>query len=277
MDDTVKVSLIITTYNWKEALEVALLSAFNQTVLPDEIIVADDGSSPGTGFLVESLAQDAPMPVYHSWQQDKGFRLARSRNRAIAKATGEYIILVDGDVVLERHFIEDHLAFCRPGFFIQGTRVLLNRDLSDQVLQKKTMNLSLCYRGVENRKNCLRSSLLARLFSFTSRSLVGVKTCNFSFYREDAVAVNGFNEEFVGWGREDSEFIVRLLNNGVRRQNMKFKGLVYHLYHPMNDRTRLRRNDSILQQTINDKLKWCDKGIDQYLSAAPDKSAPERG
>ena len=105
------ISLIITTYNWKEALEVALLSAFGQTLLPDEIIVADDGSRAGTGNIVASLAKDAPIPVLHSWQEDKGFRLARSRNRAIAKARGEYIILVDGDVVLEKHFIEDHYKF----------------------------------------------------------------------------------------------------------------------------------------------------------------------
>ena len=154
IERTVKVSLIITTYNWKEALEVALISAFSQTVLPDEIIVADDGSRSGTRKLVELMAKDSPRPVCHSWQEDKGFRLARSRNRAIARAKGEYIILVDGDVVLERHFIEDHLTFCRPGFFIQGTRVLLSSELSGKVLKKKNMDLSLCYRGVENRKNC---------------------------------------------------------------------------------------------------------------------------
>ena len=260
------ISLIITTYNWKEALEVALLSSFDQTLLPDEIIVADDGSRAGTRNIVESLAKIAPVPVLHSWQEDKGFRLARSRNRAIAKARGEYIILVDGDVVLEKHFVEDHNKFKNPKCCIQGTRVLLNNDLSAMVLQKKEMMPALCNKGVENRKNCIRSNLLAQLFSFSSKSLVGVKTCNFAFYKNDAIAVNGFNEEFVGWGREDSEFIVRLLNNGVRRRNMKFNGLVYHLYHQMNDRTRLKFNDNILQQTIAEKLTWCNNGIDQYFS-----------
>ncbi len=263
-----KVSLIITTYNWKEALEVALLSAFKQTVLPGEIIVADDGSRTGTRKLVETLAVEAPVPVRHSWQEDNGFRLARSRNRAIARAEGEYIILVDGDVILERHFIEDHLSFCRPGFFIQGTRVLLNSDLSIRVLQKKQMVKAYCNKGVENRKNCLRSKLLAKMFSLPSKSLVGVKTCNFAFYKKDAIAVNGFNEDFIGWGREDSEFTVRLLNSGIRRQNMKFNGLVYHLYHPMNDRTRLQQNDHILKETITRKLSWCDKGINQYLEVS---------
>ncbi len=264
-----QVSLIITTYNWEEALEVSLLSAFRQSVLPDEIIVADDGSTKQTRELVEKLQQHAPVPIYHSWQEDKGFRLARSRNRAMVKAQKEYIILIDGDVILEKHFIEDHMKFRRPGYFIQGTRVLLNESLSAKVLMSKKMERGFCCKGVENRKNCLRSNLLAKMLSFPSRSLVGVKTCNFAFHKSDAVSVNGFNEEFVGWGREDSEFIVRLLNNGIRRQNMKFNGLVYHLYHPMNDRTRLNMNDHILEHTIAKKLKWCDNGISQHLESTP--------
>jgi len=118
---------------------------------------------------------------------------------------------------------------------------------------------------VENRKNCVRSLLLARLFSFRSRRLPGVKTCNFAFWREDALAINGFNEEFVGWGREDSEFTARLLNTGVRRQNLKFCALGYHLHHSMNERDRLVINDSILRRTIDEKLRRCERGVDQYL------------
>jgi len=260
-----KVSLIITTYNWKEALEISLLSAFQQSCLPCEIIVADDGSRSETRDLVEHIASDAPVRVVHSWQEDKGFRLARSRNRAIARTTGEYIVLVDGDILLEKHFIEDHQKFTRKGYFIQGTRVLLGESLSETVLANKTMSSMYCKHGVENRKNCIRSAFLANLFSFKSSRLTGIKTCNFAFFKEDAISVNGFNEEFVGWGREDSEFTVRLLNNGVKRRNMKFNGLAYHLYHPMNDRTRLVDNDQILNETIEKKLTWCRKGINQYL------------
>ncbi len=234
-------------------------------MLPYEIIVADDGSKQDTAQLVERIGGYAPVPVIHSWQKDKGFRLARSRNRAMARTSGDYIILVDGDIILEKHFIEDHKRFARPGHFIQGTRVLLNKRLSVEVLKNKTMITSLCKTGIENKKNCLRSNFLSGLFSFKSSSLTGIKTCNFAFFKKNAVAVNGFNEDFIGWGREDSEFTVRLLNSGVIRQNMKFNGLAYHLYHPMNDRTRLDTNDQILQNTLSRKLDWCDKGIDQYL------------
>jgi glycosyltransferase involved in cell wall biosynthesis len=261
-----KVSLIVTTYNWKEALEVSLLSTFTQTNPPYEIIVADDGSKQDTEKLIKRVADDSPVPIIHSWQKDRGFRLARSRNRAISRASGDYIVLIDGDIILEKHFIEDHLRFARPGYFIQGTRVLLSDRLSAKVLEKKEMTSTFCTTGVENKKNCFRSNLLARLFSFKSSSLTGIKTCNFAFFRKDAVAVNGFNEDFIGWGREDSEFTVRLLNSGIRRQNMKFSGLAYHLYHPMNDRTRLDTNDRILHDTIARKLVWCEKGIEQYLT-----------
>lgn len=259
------ISLIITTYNWKEALRLSLESALAQALPPLEIVVADDGSRPDTTQQVCTLAATSPVPIIHSWQEDKGFRLARSRNKAIAKARGEYIILIDGDIILHRHFIEDHLAFARPGFFVQGTRVLLGRELSQGILERGRLALPSFARGVENKKNCLRSPLLARLFSFTSRRLPGIKTCNFAFWKKDALAINGFNEEFVGWGREDSEFTARLLNSGIRRQNLKFLALGYHLYHPMNTRDRLSINDAILKRTIEERLRWCERGIDQYL------------
>ena len=259
------ISLIITTYNWKEALGVSLTSVLAQTVSPCEVIVADDGSRPDTGELVRRVAAAASVPVIHSWQEDRGFRLAMSRNRAIARARGAYIVLLDGDIILDHRLIEDHRDFARPSHFVQGTRVLLGRELSDQVLASGELGRPLLARGVENRKNCVRSLLLARLFSFRSRRLPGVKTCNFAFWREDALAINGFNEEFVGWGREDSEFTARLLNTGVRRQNLKFCALGYHLHHAMNERDRLAINDAILRRTIDAKLRRCARGLDQYL------------
>ena len=261
-----RVSLIVTTYNWKEALALSLRSALAQELLPLEIIVADDGSGPDTAEVVARIQARARVPVVHCWQQDRGFRLARSRNRAIARARGDYIVLIDGDILLEKHFLLDHCKFARQGYFVQGTRVLLTRELSEEILRSGEFESGFCARRVENRKNCFRSNVLARLFSFRSRRIGGIKTCNFAFWKQDAVAINGFNEEFVGWGREDSEFTVRLFNAGVRRQNIRFNALAYHLWHPMNDRARLGENDRILERTIRENLSWCAKGLDQYLA-----------
>lgn len=259
------ISLIITTYNWPAALELSLRSVLKQTQPPCEIVVADDGSGADTAELVRKIRSSTDVPIIHSWQEDKGFRLARSRNKAIARASGEYIILIDGDIVLEPHFIADHCAFSRHGHFVQGTRVLLGKDLSARVLSCGQLHMPLLLTGVENKKNCLRSVWLARLFSFRSRNLEGVKTCNFAFWKKDALSINGFNEEFVGWGREDSEFTARLLNLGIKRQNLRFHALGYHLYHPMNTRNRLGLNDAILKQTVDEKLSWCHRGLDRHL------------
>lgn len=264
-------SLIITTYNWKEALALSLQSVNRQTRLPDEVIVADDGSRPDTRDLVTEMSQKTSFPLIHSWQEDKGFRLAKSRNKAIARARGEYIVLIDGDIILESHFLEDHLRFAKPGYFAQGTRVLLDKALSKKVLFDGYLRAGFCSGGVENRKNCIRSILLARLLSFPSTRIKGVKTCNFAFWKKDAVSVNGFNEAFEGWGREDSEFTARLLNRGVKRQNIKFNALGYHLFHAMNDRQRLAANDKILNTTVRKQLTWCSKGINQYLSLSGER------
>lgn len=260
-----RTSLIITTFNWKEALETSILSAFGQTRIPDEIIIADDGSDAATKAVIDRLAQHAPCPLLHSWQENKGFRLARSRNKAIAKATGEYLILIDGDIVLEQHFIADHLAAAKPGYFMQGSRVLLREALTNKTLQQKKLEVHFFTPGIENRKNCLRSNLLSQLCSCSSRRLPGIKTCNFAFWKQDALAVNGFNEEFQGWGREDSEFTARLLNNGIRRQNIRFHAIAYHLHHPIHSRKSLEFNDAILANTCNKKLTWCESGLLQHL------------
>jgi len=262
-----RISLIITTYNWKEALELSLRSALQQKKKPLEIIIADDGSRPDTAEVVSRIAATASVPMIHSWQEDEGFRLAASRNKAIAKTRGDYIVLIDGDIILERHFIGDHARFARPGCFVQGTRVLLGEQLSQAMLAgRKLPGEPICRWDVGNRKNCLRSDILSCIFSYRDRGMYGVRTCNFAFWRSDALAVNGFNEDFVGWGREDSEFTARLLNCGLVRKNLKFSAIAYHLYHSLNDRAHLAANDELLRRTVERRLRWCEKGVTAYLA-----------
>lgn len=262
--EDVRVSLIVTTYNWKEALALVLQSAFRQTLPPMEIVVADDGSRPDTAELIRDMAAQAPVPLVHSWQEDDGYRLAKSRNRALVRARGDYILLIDGDILLDRRFVADHLAVARTRQFVQGPRALLGDRLTAQVFASGALNIPLGARGVGNKKNCLRSELLSRLCSMKSARLQGTRLCNFAFWKADAFRVNGFNEDFIGWGREDSEFVARLLNSGVQRQNLKFRALGYHLHHPMNNRDRLALNDDLLQRTIEGRLTWCEAGLDQY-------------
>lgn len=256
-----RVSLIITTFNRKEALELVLLSAFAQANLPDEIIVADDGSETDTAQLICSLQPLSPVPLRHSWQEHRGFRASRSRNLAINQSSGDYIILIDGDMVLSPMFTGDHRQAARKKQFVQGSRVILSASKTRAMLAAKKIAISFFATGIENRKNSIHSPLLSLLFSGESTSLTGIRTCNFAFWKSDAIEVNGFNEDFVGWGREDSEFAARLMNFGVHRKNLRFRANAYHLFHSLQPRVALPKNDAILENTISKRLAWCDNGL----------------
>lgn len=260
-----RISLIVSTYNWAAALRLSLQSALDQTFPPQEIVVADDGSGAETAALVKDFATKSTVPIIHSWQEDKGFRAAKSRNRALARATGDYILFIDGDIVIDRHFVQDHQANAQRGCCVQGPRALLGSHLTEETLATGQLKIPRFARGLGNKKNCIRSRGLARLFSHTSTRLQGVRLCNFAVWKKDAIAVNGFNEQFSGWGREDSEFVARLLHSGITRKNLKFLALGYHLHHPLNTRERLMINDAILQKTIENRSIWCAEGVDQYM------------
>ena len=258
-------SLIISTYNWEKALELVILSSIRQSYLPVEIIVADDGSTDDTRKLIKSLCNKSPIPIIHSWQKDKGFRVAKSRNKAIAKAIGDYIILIDGDMILHPEFIEDHIKNAEPGYFVQGTRVLLTQQSTQNALKEIKINFSLLSFGIQNRKNAIHSNFLSKLFSKKKNYLRGIKTCNMAFFKQDCININGFNNDFEGWGREDSEFVVRLLNNGVNRKNLRFNAIQFHLWHNENTRASLKQNDTIFQNAVDKNSKWSTNGIDRYL------------
>jgi len=258
-------ALIITTYNWVEALELSIVSALNQTHLPTEIIIADDGSTTETKELIEKISQNSKVKIIHSWQEDDGFRLARSRNLAIAKSSSEYIIVIDGDMILDKNFVLDHLNCAEQNHYIQGSRVLLNSILSQNILDNNSFKKpSFFTKKITNKKNMFYLPYLTKVICNNSNQrLKRIRGCNFSLFKTNIITINGFNENFNKWGREDSEFVQRLYNNGIKRKNLKFAGIQYHLYHKEGNSNSF--NDEILQRAIDEKLTWCDNGIDKHL------------
>ena len=263
---TINTSLIIPTYNWPQALELALLSALQQSTLPNEIIVADDGSSEETKAIIEKIKLNSKVPILHSWQEDTGYRLARSRNLAIARAKYEYIIVSDGDTILHRDFVKDHINKAQKGVYLQGGRVLLQPDSSNELLRTKSLKLpSILSRSIKNRLNTIRSKYLSKIYSNRlNQDLNRIRGCNFSLFKSDIIKVNGFNEDFETWGQEDSEFVQRLYNSGMFKKNIKFSALQFHLYHKEGESRENNRH--LLNNTIKKQLTWCKNGIDKHLS-----------
>ena len=260
-----RVSLIITTYNWPESLFLVLKSIENQTIVPEEVVIADDGSNVETKEMIAKFQKDSELNISHSWQEDNGFRAAKSRNKAIAKSYGDYIILIDGDIILHPQFIQDHVNNAKVGYFIQGSRVLLTQDITEQRIINKKISFSFFSKGLHSRKNSIHSIFLSKIFSTNKNSLRGTRCCNIAFFKQDCINVNGFNNEFEGWGREDSEFVVRLFNNGTNRKNVRFNAIQYHLWHKESDRKSLDYNNQLLHKSIEHKLKVCKKGINKYI------------
>lgn len=269
MHKDLTISLIITTYNRKDALELVLLSVSKQKKMPHEVIIADDGSKDDTRVFIEDYRKNFPVPLLHCWQEDLGFRAGQIRNKAIAMARGNYIILIDGDVVLHPNFILEHAINAKPNQFIQGSRVLLSVETTKKALQNKTIHYSTFSKGIKNRLNTISLKHLSIPFSLLfsiKQNIKGARSCNMSCWKSDLIKVNGFSEEFVGWGREDSELVVRLLNNEIKRLNLKFGAVVYHLWHNENRKDDLLlKNDEILLNAIEEKRKICQVGLNQHL------------
>lgn len=258
-------ALLISTYNWPEALRLVLESVKQQTRIPDEVIIADDGSGEATRELIREFQKDFPYPLIHVWHEDDGFRLAAIRNKAIAACTSDYIIQIDGDCVLSPFFVEDHLSIAEFGYFSCGGRVLVNAAYSKFVQEHTWENPGFFSQAICNRMNMLRVPFLSKLLArkIKKNHLYAAKGCNMAFWTKDLLAVNGYNESISGWGREDSEIEIRLRKLGVKRQILKFGGTLFHLFHKEADRSRDAKNIEILNQALASSEFWTPHGIEK--------------
>ncbi|MCG8618965.1 MAG: glycosyltransferase family 2 protein [Desulfobacterales bacterium] len=262
-----KLSVIVTTYNRPDTLKKVLDGLFTQTRLPDEIVVADDGSDDETKRMLSPYLVRDDVVVKHVWQSDKGFRVSRIRNKAILDSTGEYLILMDGDCIPENHFVADHEYLARPGFYFQGKRILVNRVLADRftcedIKRRMFLIKAAVTNGLSNWHHLIRLPFFP---SYSVKKLSGVRTCNMGMFRDDVNAINGFNQSMVGWGREDSEFVTRLFRFGVKRREHPFRAICYHLWHPENARDSLAENERILEETKQSTSWMCNNGISQLV------------
>lgn len=264
------ISLLVTTYNWAQALARVLDSVARQTRLPDEVIVADDGSNAATANLIAAAARHYPTPLRHAWQEDLGFRVGRARNLAIAAAQGEYVLFVDGDMVLERHFVADHARAARRGSFVQGSRVLTSPAFRERMLSRTGDRPTPLSRGVTRRRNALRSLALSDAWLAMNRRTTPhtIKTCNQGWWREDLLHVNGFDERMEGWGREDVELAWRAHHAGIACRQLRFAGLAYHLHHDERHCDGESPNDRFLAETLANRAVRCERGLDGHLDAA---------
>jgi glycosyltransferase involved in cell wall biosynthesis len=276
------ISVIVSTYNWPQALAAVLAALAGQTDRDFEVVVADDGSTAETAALVGEQAAGFPVPLRQVWQEDQGFRAAACRNRAVAASIGDYLLFLDGDCLVRPDFIASHRLLSEPGRFVAGNRILLSESLTGEVLagraEPTTWSAGDCLRA-RLRGGINRILPLLRLPDQSWRRLrprrwQGAMTCNLAVWRDDFYRVNGFNEAFVGWGHEDAEFVGRLINAGIYRKEGRFAVPVLHLWHHSQDRGGEAENLRRLHQHLAAGLTRAEAGVDRY-SAGRDNGRNE--
>jgi glycosyltransferase involved in cell wall biosynthesis len=271
------ISVIVTTWNREDALDAVLRSLSVQSDRDFEVIVADDGSGPETATLIEEWKAKLGRPLKHVWQEHRGFRAAEMRNRAILASEGVYCIFLDGDCIARPGFIATHRKLAEPAWFVTGNRILMSEQLTATILRDKLDPESWSYRewarergkGGINRTVPLMRLPLGPLRKLRFRAWRGARSCNLAVWRRDLDRIDGFDCAYEGWGREDSDLLVRLLHAGVRRKDGVFATGVLHLWHPSADRSWLPDNDRKLEDVISDGRIKAQKGLSALREQAP--------
>lgn len=253
------ISVVVTTFNRSDALDLVLHGLAQQDDKGFEVIVADDGSSQMHQDAVWAAVAEYGLPVIHVWHPDIGFTASLVRNRGVSLARGDYIVFLDGDCIPDIDFVRQHRRLMERGCFVNGSRVLLSESFTREVITGSVFVQDGSARFWLRRRiagDASKLSSLLRLpdFSFRKqRNFVwrGIRSCNMGVWRSDFEAINGFDESFVGWGHEDADFVLRLHNFGVVRKNGFCATEVYHLWHPESSRIR----ESINADRVRDRQR----------------------
>jgi len=266
-------SIIISTYNSTEWLEKVLHGYNNQTYRQFEIVIADDGSGEETRNLIDAIREIVFYPIIHVWHEDRGFQKSQILNKAIVQCTTEYIIMSDGDCIPRKDFVEQHVKFREEGYFLSGGYFMLPMDISkaislDDIYNERCFDISwLKKNGLKSsfKNNKLNSgSIKAFLFNALTPTNASWNGHNASGWKEDIIAVNGFDER-MQYGGQDRELGERLVNLGIKSKQIRYNAVVVHLDHPRGYKNQLsiNKNMAIRGHTANQSMSWTPYGIEK--------------
>jgi len=251
------IAVIVSTYNAPEMLRLVLQGYKQQGDQNFRIYIADDGSEPETKKVIDTFRYTSSIPVEHIWHADKGFRKARIHNRVIDQLQDDYVLFTDGDCIPLPGLIAVHRRIAKQNYFVSGSRILLSQKLSRRLKIQDAIDTHIGLFQYLIWKSCgcinrLLPLLLPPHVSAPHQRLDGIRGCHLACWRTDLQAVNGFDESFEGWGREDSDLAARLLHAGIQRVDLR--GVpVLHLWHQEESRHRLQENDDMLRECIVSK------------------------
>lgn len=270
-----RISLVISTYENPGHLRRALASHLGQRRLADEILIADDGSGESTRAVVREARANAACPMRHLRHEHRGWRKCRILNHAIRVAKGDYLVFTDGDCLAPPGWLAMHERLARPKRYLAGGDVRLPQHVTDAITLEhvragRATDLAfLRSLGYAPHRQWLKLALarpLARALDLVN-GLAPARWSgsNASTFRANLVEINGFEERFTGWGKEDVELGLRLKHAGIRPSSIRYAAPTLHMEHPRTylDEAILRRNVELLGQTAATRAIRAQQGLQE--------------
>jgi len=203
------VSFVVPTHRRSDALRMTLTALLDVDYPPDryEIIVVDDGSADGTADVVAELQAGADGRLVYLQQGNAG--AATARNHGARSATGEILIFVDDDIVVETSHIHDHLA-ARAA---QGDALVNGHwEFPAQLARSLAATPFGRFRlGVER---WVKDRIVKGPLADGRESPSAVTACNLGIRRGLFWDLGGFDETFPFAGYEDQELSYRAVRAG---------------------------------------------------------------
>lgn len=273
-----KTAVVISTYNNPQPLRKTLLGFLAQTHKDFSIIIADDGSSESIrAVLAEPVFR--PLQIQHVWHEDRGFRLSAIRNRAIANSSADYLMFCDADCIPRDDYVASHRKWARPNCFIAGARINIPSAVhhsftDDDIVSQRVFDVGFLSDKQaalsQYRWRLVRGSRWEHCLNWLTYRYCVFSGSNSSAWRSDLLAVNGFDENFAGYGSEDRDIGIRLRNNGVRSRYLKFSLVQLHLDHPQTylDPVIAAENRRRFRARKTDRTTRIELGVDTVASRA---------
>ncbi|MCH2178579.1 MAG: glycosyltransferase [Mariniblastus sp.] len=274
-----KIAVVLSTYNNPHVLRKSLLGFTIQTESNFQIMVADDGSDERTADVLKESVFSG-LNLVHVWHPDDGFRLSAIRNASIVQTQADYLIFCDGDCIPRKDFIESHARLARPSTFTAGGRIDVPSEVHESFTEQQILDHQIFDPAFLRQQHPSLKRYRYRLTAGRGVQMVMNKLtwrhCVFSgsnaaAWRSDLIKVNGFDEDFPGYGSEDRDIGVRLKNLGIKSQYLKYSLVQIHLDHKKAhfDRAVSDRNRSVFRRRKWDGTTWIPVGIEKPVSESP--------
>jgi len=271
-----RVSLIIAVYKNVKALDLIIQSLRQQTYKNFEVVIVEDGQYPAMKEYIESIND---LDIKHTTQDDLGVRKARSQNNGLLASTGEYIIFIDGDCILYSTFIEGHVSLAEEGSVLSGRRFNLPKNITEKILTKQInpfeieKNLLTKYLYLAfDKETRFEQGIYLNSKGFIYKTFIEQKQrntsilgCNFSCWKEDIVAINGFDESYGESAvSDDMDLDWRFRAYGLKLKSCKNVANMFHLWHKAHDRGDASEQVTLMREKEKENKFICEYGLNTH-------------